>query len=208
MGETGDRTVETAFHSSGSESVALRHGGEPNERTGDKNDFVSRLDFRGHESVSRRRWENPFVSTRSEHETNVDVGRTQRFAGQRRIRGPRLDETFARFQTFDGNELLGCIKKLIEVDADWVPSSKSSTLYIRPTLIGTEVKRRKASLGRTFSFRRHWAWPRLPNLSSSSSRVPSVRIFQPVSNRFLCTRTPIIVARFPVAWARTKRDRK
>jgi len=40
--------------------------------------------------------------------------------------------------TFDGNELLECIKKLIQVDADWVPSSKSSTLYIRPTLIGTE----------------------------------------------------------------------
>jgi len=40
--------------------------------------------------------------------------------------------------TFDGNELLECIKKLIQVDADWVPKSKSSTLYIRPTLIGTE----------------------------------------------------------------------
>ncbi|CAF0999704.1 unnamed protein product [Adineta steineri] len=40
--------------------------------------------------------------------------------------------------TFDGNELLECIKKLVQVDADWVPRSKSSTLYIRPTLIGTE----------------------------------------------------------------------
>ncbi len=35
-------------------------------------------------------------------------------------------------KTFDGNELLECIKKLVQVDADWVPSSKSSTLYIRP----------------------------------------------------------------------------
>lgn len=40
--------------------------------------------------------------------------------------------------TFDANELLECIKKLVQVDADWVPSAKSSTLYIRPTLIGTE----------------------------------------------------------------------
>ncbi|CAF0819394.1 unnamed protein product [Adineta ricciae] len=40
--------------------------------------------------------------------------------------------------TFDGNELLECIKKLVQVDAEWVPRSKSSTLYIRPTLIGTE----------------------------------------------------------------------
>lgn len=40
--------------------------------------------------------------------------------------------------TFDANELLECIKKLVQVDADWVPRSTSSTLYIRPTLIGTE----------------------------------------------------------------------
>ncbi|CAF4807766.1 unnamed protein product, partial [Rotaria socialis] len=40
--------------------------------------------------------------------------------------------------TFDGQELLECIKKLVHLDADWVPQSTSSTLYIRPTLIGTE----------------------------------------------------------------------
>jgi len=40
--------------------------------------------------------------------------------------------------TFDGNELLECIKKLVKIDADWVPTSKSSTLYVRPCLIGTE----------------------------------------------------------------------
>lgn len=39
---------------------------------------------------------------------------------------------------FDGHELLECIKKLLQVDAEWVPHSKTSTLYIRPTLIGTE----------------------------------------------------------------------
>lgn len=41
--------------------------------------------------------------------------------------------------TFDGNELIKCIRKLIEIDIDWVPKSKTNTLYIRPTLIGTEA---------------------------------------------------------------------
>lgn len=54
--------------------------------------------------------------------------------------------------TFDGNELLGCIKKLIEVDADWVPSSKSSTLYVRPTLIGTEATLGVAAPGESLLF--------------------------------------------------------
>lgn len=32
-----------------------------------------------------------------------------------------------------------CIKKLVEVDQEWVPYSQSASLYIRPTFIGTEV---------------------------------------------------------------------
>ncbi|XP_072298849.1 branched-chain-amino-acid aminotransferase, mitochondrial [Eucyclogobius newberryi] len=39
---------------------------------------------------------------------------------------------------FDKSELLQCIKKLVEVDQDWVPFSQSASLYIRPTFIGTE----------------------------------------------------------------------
>eukprot|EP00092_Neocalanus_flemingeri_P002612 GFUD01002799.1.p1 GENE.GFUD01002799.1~~GFUD01002799.1.p1 ORF type:complete len:420 (-),score=100.16 GFUD01002799.1:193-1452(-) len=39
---------------------------------------------------------------------------------------------------FDSNQLLECIRKLIVVDLSWVPSSQSSSLYIRPTMIGTE----------------------------------------------------------------------
>jgi len=39
---------------------------------------------------------------------------------------------------FDPNQLLECIRKLIVIDLDWVPSSLSSSLYIRPTMIGTE----------------------------------------------------------------------
>ncbi|XP_047660234.1 branched-chain-amino-acid aminotransferase, cytosolic isoform X2 [Tachysurus fulvidraco] len=40
--------------------------------------------------------------------------------------------------TFDGAELLECIRKLVEVDQDWVPHSDSASLYIRPTFLGTE----------------------------------------------------------------------
>ena len=39
---------------------------------------------------------------------------------------------------FDGAEFLECLKKLIAVDRDWVPDCASSTLYVRPTMIGTE----------------------------------------------------------------------
>jgi len=39
---------------------------------------------------------------------------------------------------FDGAEFLKCMKKLISVDRDWVPDCKSSTLYVRPTMIGTD----------------------------------------------------------------------
>ncbi|XP_067914985.1 branched-chain-amino-acid aminotransferase, cytosolic isoform X2 [Heterodontus francisci] len=39
---------------------------------------------------------------------------------------------------FDPEELLACIKKLVEIDKEWVPYSKSASLYIRPVFIGTE----------------------------------------------------------------------
>ncbi|KTF73036.1 hypothetical protein cypCar_00020692 [Cyprinus carpio] len=40
--------------------------------------------------------------------------------------------------SFDCAELLECIRKLVEVDQDWVPHSDSASLYIRPTFLGTE----------------------------------------------------------------------
>lgn len=41
--------------------------------------------------------------------------------------------------TFDGEELIKCLKRLIQIDSDWVPHSTTSSLYIRPTLIATDV---------------------------------------------------------------------
>lgn len=39
---------------------------------------------------------------------------------------------------FDGYQLLECIRKLVVIDSDWVPHDTSSSLYIRPTMIGME----------------------------------------------------------------------
>lgn len=42
-------------------------------------------------------------------------------------------------QSFDKVELLECIRRLVEVDKDWVPGGNNSSLYVRPVLIGNEV---------------------------------------------------------------------
>jgi len=39
---------------------------------------------------------------------------------------------------FDPHELVHCIRRLIQIDQEWVPHSVSSSLYIRPTMIGIE----------------------------------------------------------------------
>ncbi|CAG9770259.1 unnamed protein product [Ceutorhynchus assimilis] len=40
--------------------------------------------------------------------------------------------------SFYGDELIKCIKRLVEVDQEWVPHSPTSSLYMRPTLIGID----------------------------------------------------------------------
>jgi len=43
--------------------------------------------------------------------------------------------------TFDGKELLECIRRLVEIDQDWVPPYGSGqSFYIRPVIIATEAK--------------------------------------------------------------------
>ncbi|XP_058136525.1 branched-chain-amino-acid aminotransferase, mitochondrial isoform X2 [Dasypus novemcinctus] len=39
---------------------------------------------------------------------------------------------------FDKAELLECIRRLIEVDRDWVPQGAGTSLYVRPVLLGNE----------------------------------------------------------------------
>lgn len=53
----------------------------------------------------------------------------------------RMNRTAARatLPTFDGNELIECIRQLIVIDQEWVPHEGDSTLYVRPSMIGIEV---------------------------------------------------------------------
>nr|CAB3225222.1 branched-chain-amino-acid aminotransferase, cytosolic [Phallusia mammillata] len=52
----------------------------------------------------------------------------------------RMNRTATRacLPTFDEEELMKCIGELVRVDQEWVPYSTKASLYIRPTMIGTE----------------------------------------------------------------------
>jgi branched-chain amino acid aminotransferase len=53
----------------------------------------------------------------------------------------RLATSMERLQmhgySFDGDELLACIKELVRVDERWVPTQEGYSLYVRPTVIAT-----------------------------------------------------------------------
>ncbi|KAJ8878890.1 hypothetical protein PR048_019489 [Dryococelus australis] len=53
----------------------------------------------------------------------------------------RMNVTAVRagLPTFDGDELIKCLCRLVNIDQEWVPHSEASSLYIRPTLIGIDV---------------------------------------------------------------------
>lgn len=64
------------------------------------------------------------------------------------IRLFRPDKNMARMNTsaerlafpaFDGAELIKLIKTLVKLDSDWIPTEPGYSLYIRPTMIGTQV---------------------------------------------------------------------
>lgn len=53
----------------------------------------------------------------------------------------RMNRSAARsgLPQFDSDELIKCLNRLISIDQEWVPHSEAASLYIRPTLIGTDV---------------------------------------------------------------------
>ncbi|XP_068193902.1 branched-chain-amino-acid aminotransferase, mitochondrial [Antennarius striatus] len=53
---------------------------------------------------------------------------------------------------FDKAELQECIRKLVEVDQEWVPHSLEASLYIRPTFIGTEPSLGVSRAGKALLF--------------------------------------------------------
>ena len=42
-------------------------------------------------------------------------------------------------QQMDNDELLKCMVELVRVDKEWTPKAPNCSLYIRPTMIGTNV---------------------------------------------------------------------
>ena len=50
-----------------------------------------------------------------------------------------LHAYFIILQQIDSDEMLKCIIELVKLEKDWVPDSENSSLYIRPTMIGTNV---------------------------------------------------------------------
>ena len=40
--------------------------------------------------------------------------------------------------TFDGDMIVDCIKELVKIDADWIPTEPGTALYIRPTMIAND----------------------------------------------------------------------
>ena len=68
-------------------------------------------------------------------------GRLRMFRPDRNM--ARMLNTAARssLPTFDGDEMIKCIKRLIQIERDWIPRSTSSSLYLRPTFIATDVRK-------------------------------------------------------------------
>lgn len=42
--------------------------------------------------------------------------------------------------TFEGEEYIKCLSRLLSIDSEWVPHTEAASLYIRPTLIGIDPK--------------------------------------------------------------------
>ncbi|KAJ1354299.1 hypothetical protein KIN20_011182 [Parelaphostrongylus tenuis] len=66
--------------------------------------------------------------------------RIRLFVPELNMRRMRRTAIRATLPDFDGDELLKCIKELVRLDQSWVPSEKGASLYIRPTLIGTDPR--------------------------------------------------------------------
>jgi len=66
-------------------------------------------------------------------------GKIRMFRPMHNMARMNLTATRACLPNFDGMELLQCIRELVMMDSEWVPHDSSSSLYIRPTMIGTEA---------------------------------------------------------------------
>lgn len=107
-----------------------------------------------HEKGWGKPWIKPFQNLSLHPATSALHYSVQIFEGMKAFRGvdkkvrlfrpmlnmERMHNSALRtcLPSFDKAELLECIRKLIEIDQDWVPYSDAASLYVRPTFIGME----------------------------------------------------------------------
>ncbi|KOS16475.1 branched-chain-amino-acid aminotransferase [Malassezia pachydermatis] len=65
-------------------------------------------------------------------------GKVRLFRPDKNMERMNRSATRISLPNFDGEELIKLLKKLLEIDQEWVPSEPGYSLYIRPTLIGTQ----------------------------------------------------------------------
>ncbi|XP_054261084.1 branched-chain-amino-acid aminotransferase, cytosolic-like [Macrosteles quadrilineatus] len=65
-------------------------------------------------------------------------GQIRIFRPELNMKRMNLTALRAGLPQFDGEELIRCICRLINIDQEWVPYSEAASIYIRPALIGTE----------------------------------------------------------------------
>ena len=68
-----------------------------------------------------------------------DDGCLRMFRPDRNMARMLKTATRSSLPTFDPEEMIKCLKRLIQIDRDWIPNSDTSSLYIRPTFIATDV---------------------------------------------------------------------
>lgn len=66
-------------------------------------------------------------------------GRIRVFRPNMNMNRMNLSAKRSGLPTFDGDEMIKCISRLVSLDQEWVPHTESASLYIRPTLIGIDV---------------------------------------------------------------------
>ncbi|KAF8922338.1 branched-chain amino acid aminotransferase II [Mucidula mucida] len=67
-----------------------------------------------------------------------DTGKVTLFRPEMNMKRMNDSATRVALPNFDGSALLELIKELIRIDKHWIPNEPGHSLYVRPTLIGTQ----------------------------------------------------------------------
>lgn len=65
-------------------------------------------------------------------------GRIRLFRPEMNMQRMNLTAQRCGLPTFENKEAVECLKRLVQIEQEWVPHTEAAALYIRPTLIGIE----------------------------------------------------------------------